>query len=430
MRIGAAILIGIAVIALASCKGSHKSSGTTTIGTGGNTIAGPASNVATAVVSAGPGPTASTNTLYTSVTVCAPGSTTNCQKIDNIAIDTSTSGLRIIASVLAPTLAAALPLQVDGSGNNIVECMQYTDGFAWGPVAIADMTVSGETAASLPIQIIAPAQFPSPPPNTPATPCAGTGLPLDDVPSLGANGTLGVSVFAQDCGSDCALSLIVNRGLYYACSSATTCSVTTVPVTSVSGPEQVPNPVALFPKDNTGVIVEMPTVAATGASSATGALVFGIDTETNNAFVLSTIVMTVDPVHGYVSAALDGTPYPISFFDTGSKGLFFDAPATDTTLTLCADTANSNYYCPTATLNRTAAVISTSSAAVAVPFSVASADSLLTGSGSLLAFNNLAGKGSMPGTFDWGMPFFYGRNVYFALQGKLTTVAAGPYIAF
>jgi hypothetical protein len=430
MRTGAAILIGMAVIALSSCKGSHRPSGTTTIGTGGNTIASAASNVATAIVSAGPGPTASINTLYTSVTLCAPGSTTNCQKIDNIAIDTSTSGLRIIASVLAPALAAALPLQVDGSGNNIVECMQYTDGYSWGPVATADMSISGETAASLPIQIIAPVQFPSPPANVLAAPCAGTGPALDDVLSLGANGTLGVSVFAQDCGSDCALSLIVNSGLYWACSSATTCSVTTVPATSVSGPQQVPNPVTLFPKDNTGVIVELPTVAATGASSVTGALVFGIDTETNNAFVLSTIVMTVDPVHGYVSASLDGTPYPISFFDTGSKALFFDAPATDTTLTLCGDAANSNYYCPTATLNLTAGVLSTSSAGVAVPFSVASADSLLTGSGSLLAFSSLAGKGSKPGIFDWGMPFFYGRNVYFALEGKVTTVANGPYIAF
>jgi hypothetical protein len=305
--------------------------------------------------------------------------------------------------------------------------MQYAGGIAWGPVAIADMTISGEKAASLPIQIIAPAQFSSPPQNTP---CAGTGLPLDAAASLGANGTLGVSVLAQDCGSGCALSLIVNTGIYYACPSATSCNVTTVPVTSLSGPQQVPNPVTLFPKDNTGVIIELPTVAATGASSSTGALVFGIDTETNNVFTLSQIVMTVDPVHGYVSASLEGTPYPNSFFDTGSKGFLFDAPATDTTLTLCTDTAHSKYYCPTSTLNLTALVFSTSNAGVAVPFSVASADSLLTGSGSLLAFSNLAGEASMPGIFDWGLPFFYGRNVYFAIQGKTTTAATGPFIAF
>jgi hypothetical protein len=427
MKFGTAILIATLAIALASCKGSHNSGSTATASTGNNVIASAASNVATAIVNAGPGPAASINTLYTSVTLCAPGSTTNCQKIDNIAIDTGTSGLRIFASALAPALASALPLQIDGTGNNIVECMQYAGGIAWGPVATADMTISAEKAASLPIQIIAPAQFSSPPPSTP---CAGTGLPLDTATSLGANGMLGVSVFAQDCGSGCALSLVVNAGFYYACSSATSCNVTTVPVTSLSGPQQVPNPVALFPKDNTGVIIELPTVGATGASSSTGALVFGIDTETNNAFTLSQIVMTVDPVDGSVSASLDGTPYANSFFDTGSKGLFFDAPAADTTLILCTDKANSNYFCPTATLNLTALVLSTSDAAVAVPFSVASADTLLTGSGSLLAFSNLAGNASMPGIFDWGLPFFYGRNVYFAIQGKPTTVATGPIIAF
>jgi hypothetical protein len=267
MRLVTAILIGSAALALAGC---HKSNSGASSSAGGNTVATAASNVATATVSAGPGPTASINTLYTSVTICAPGSTTNCQTIDDIEVDTGASGLRVLAAVLSPALAAALPLQVDGNGNNIVECTQYADGYAWGPIATADMSISGESAASLPMQIIGSTQFATAP-----AACSGTGAQEDTVASFGANGTIGVSVFMQDCGSDCALSTdtSINPGFYYACSSPTSCTVTTVPLTSVSGPRQVPNPVTLFATDNNGVIIELPDVASTGASSVAGALV-------------------------------------------------------------------------------------------------------------------------------------------------------------
>jgi len=46
-------------------------------------------------------------------------------------------------------------------------------------------------------------------------------------------------------------------------------------------------------------------------------------------------------------------------------------------------------------------------------FSIADANSL---SATFAAFNNLGGP-STAGTFDWGLPFFYGRSVYTALEG-------------
>ena len=157
MRLSLVLVAGAAML-LGACKGSHTGAQSNA---GGNTIATAAGNVATITVSAGPNAATAVNTLYTSVTVCAPGSTTNCQKIDNIQVDTGASGLRILASALSPTLAAALPLMVDAGNSTIVECTQYAAGYAWGPVATADMSIASEKAASLPIQIIGSAAFPT-----------------------------------------------------------------------------------------------------------------------------------------------------------------------------------------------------------------------------------------------------------------------------
>ena len=32
--------------------------------------------------------------------------------------------------------------------------------------------------------------------------------------------------------------------------------------------------------------------------------------------------------------------------------------------------------------------------------------------------------------FDWGLPFFYGRSVYTAIEGKTAGSATGPYYAY
>jgi len=63
-----------------------------------------------------------------------------------------------------------------------------------------------------------------------------------------------------------------------------------------------------------------------------------------------------------------------------------------------------------------------------VTFSVANALGLAaTGN---RAFYNVAGTFGAP-FFDFGLPFFYGRNVYTGIEGKTTPGAsAGPYFAY
>jgi hypothetical protein len=56
---------------------------------------------------------------------------------------------------------------------------------------------------------------------------------------------------------------------------------------------------------------------------------------------------------------------------------------------------------------------------------------LFTNNESFTAFSDLGG--TYPGStmsFDFGLPFYYGRRVATALEGKTTTVGTGPYFAF
>ena len=78
------------------------------------------------------------NRLYTTVTICKPGSQTQCQTIDHVLVDTGSVGLRLLASAVPASLQLS-PLK-NTSGNNLLACANFLDGsFAWGPMAVADV---------------------------------------------------------------------------------------------------------------------------------------------------------------------------------------------------------------------------------------------------------------------------------------------------
>jgi hypothetical protein len=190
---------------------------------------------------------------------------------------------------------------------------------------------------------------------------------------------------------------------------------------------QVTNPVVLFATDNNGVIIQLPSVAAAGAATVSGYMIFGIDTQTNNKSGTQTI-LTVDSSFGDFTTIFNGQSLTESFLDTGSNGLFFD----DSSFTPCAD--NADFYCPTSTQSLTAqlqgqmAEGQPTTVSVSESFSVGDAEAL---NGDFTALPTLAG--TFPGTtltFDWGLPFYFGRTVYTAIQGATTAVGTGPYVAF
>ena len=370
-------------------------------------------NVVSVVVNGGPSSVSTdVNTLFTTVTVCTPGSTTNCQTINNIQVDTGSYGLRI----LAPVLTISLPVQTASGGGSLVECAIFADGYSWGSVALADVQVSGESASSVPVQVIGDPNFP----NTPAN-CSSVGPALDTVAAFGANGIIGVGVFAQDCGPACTTT--VDNGFYYSCASG---SVQCQPTAVQSLTSMVTNPVALFAIDNNGVIMQLPSVAAAGAETVSGYMIFGIDTQTNNKSGTQTI-LTVDSTLGDFTTVLNGQSLTQSFLDTGSNGLFFN-DSSDSSVVPCTTSGLKNFYCPSSTLNLSATLQGQNGTSVSASFSVGNPE---TFNDTFTAFPMLAGTfpNSAP-TFDWGLPFYFGRTVYTAIQGATTSVGTGPYVAF
>ncbi|MGH7746129.1 MAG: DUF3443 family protein, partial [Candidatus Dormibacteria bacterium] len=374
-------------------------------------------NVATLTVNGGPA--GAINTAFFTVTLCAPGSTTNCATIGGIEVDTGSFGLRVIASALPTGFAQSLPTQVAGSVP-VVECAQFADGYSWGPVKNADVTISSETAANIPIHVMGDPAFPS------ATIPADCKSPVpneeDTVSTFGANGILGVGPFIEDCGSGCAAP--PQPGVFYpyfVCPpNGAACTHTTEALNL-----QVVNPVAFFASDNNGVIVELPSTA-TGATSATGMLVFGIGTEGNNSLGSAT-VLTTDPVTGVITVNFNGTSYPMSFLDSGSNGNFF----TDSALSVCASgTAGAGFYCSDAS-NLSAMLVGANGMQLTATFSINNATTLFSTYPSGTVFPTLGGPvPGAPQTFDFGLPFFYGRNVFTAIEGRNTPGGMGPYIAY
>ena len=370
-----------------------------------NSVTTSGSNVQAITVNSGPTGNY-TNGAFTSVTVCAP-STSTCQTIDGMLVDTGSSGLRILSSAL--TISLTQPKSSDG--NPVVECLPFVSGFTWGPVQSADIQISGEKASSVPIQVISPTDFPVP------TSCSDRGASENTLSALGANGILGVGNFAQDCGAACATTGASNPGLYYECPSSGCV------VIAESLAQQVQNPVALFPTDNNGVIVELPAVSAPQASI-NGSLIFGIGTQSNNGLNGATVYALNDK--GNFTTSFNNQSYDQSFLDSGSNGLYF-LTASTAGIPVCTDATS--FYCPSSTQNLTATTQGSNGSSGQIKFSVANADSLFNGNPTDFVFADLAGPNTLAG-FDWGLPFFYGRNVFTAIGGKTTPGGSGPYWAY
>jgi hypothetical protein len=339
----------------------------------------------------------SVNVPYVSVTVCDPG-TENCRTIDHVLVDTASNGLRLRASALS---GLSLPAVTNAAGIAVGECAQFASGRVWGSVRRADVRLAGERASSVPVELSAdPESVFATVPDA----CARTG-PEIGVGS-GANGILGVGMLTRDCGAACAASTA--PGIYFAC-AASGCTATTLPLLS-----QVANPVPLFPTDNNGVALSLPQVPVGGVGTLTGSLVFGIDTQANNQLGSATVLKVNN--QGNFTTVYKGQSFTASFIDSGSNAIFFDDP----TVPVC-----SGFYCPATPLTLSAVNTSATGVTSPVDFIVESLPSIRSG-----AAGHLAADIGLSRSFDWGLPFFYGRTVFVATVGAQTSQGAGPFWAY
>jgi hypothetical protein len=334
-------------------------------------------------------------------------------------VDTGSSGLRILSSALT----IALPQQKASGGNPVAECLTFLGSYTWGPVETADVQIASEKGSSVPIQVLSDTTFPVP------SSCTSSGMmSADTLTTLGANGILGVGPFAQDCGKAPACVTTGSAGFYYECPPTPPCTATGEALA-----QQVVNPVVLFPSDNNGVIVELPAVSGS-APTVSGSLVFGIGTQSNNGLGSATI-FAMDPHTFSFTVTYNGTSYPTSFIDSGSNAYFFLDGSTSG-LPDCTSSSNAiGFYCPTSTKSFTASNEGVNGTTGTVTFSIANAQTLFA-SGNDAAFSELGGpstespSASNPVFFDWGLPFFYGRNVYTAIEGTTAPGGTAPYWAY
>jgi hypothetical protein len=388
------------------------SSGSTPSGIPGG--GGTTANVLSIAVDGGPTATQANGAIYpngafATVTICAPGSSSNCVNVDHLLVDTGSVGVRVLQSAVS---SVSLPAVNANNGSAAWECVSFVDGsLLWGPVQGATVTMAGETASNVPIQVVATSSS-----NIPAG-CSGVNENTVDL--LGANGILGVGLEPVDCPAcDPTVSSTPVVPAYYSCSSAP-CTPQFMTTTN-----QVTNPVVAFSVDNNGVIVELPAVSGS-AATVTGSLVFGIGTESNNQLASSANFFNLcddlfNTIYANQTFGVNPTSCtgPGSFIDSGSNALFFFNVGN--TITVCpANTPVgdlSAFYCPaSAPLNLTAVNEDpTNNFQSTVNFSVGNAQNLFTGAStsSNAVFGTLAGPVPSTAGFDWGLPFFYGKNVY------------------
>jgi len=290
--------------------------------------------------------------------------------------------------------------------------------------------MAGEsTTTAIPIQVIND--------NTVATvpsACTSLGADLGSVTNLKANGILGVGYFKRDCGSTCTTA---SNTVYYTCSP--TCSTV-----GILAADQVPNPVTQFgvnwngASDNNGVIVSLPAISSAGAANVSGTLTFGVNTQANNQLGTAQ-VLPVDKPTGLLYTYFDSQYLCNSAIDTGSNNLNF--PQGTTGLPLCTSAGNTNFYCPASLTNFPATIYGVDATYKTTSFDVANTDSL---SSSNTAFNDIAANlapfitstkswcpsGGTNGSFIWGLPFFFGKNVFVVFDGDTVNSSTGPFIAF
>lgn len=401
----------LALAAAALLAGCFGGTGTT----GAVSAPPPTANVATVTIDSGPAAASGQlNHAYVTVKVCTPGATT-CASIDHVLLDTGSTGLRLVGSVLAAA-SVTLPKESDSQGQTVEECMTFAGGQTWGPVVTADVYLAGEKAAKAPLQLMDDTNSGAPAPAT----CGANGALMNDVAGFGANGILGVGVFAEDCGQGC-VAAATPLPVYYGCTAAGACAAENAALAS-----QVANVVALFAADNNGIIVNLPNLAnANGDATVQGELIFGLGTQSDNMLPASLTVLGADSSGNFhVNYNGSATVLP-GLIDSGTDAYAFN----DSSIAVCSSGAYIGYYCPAVAPLAASAVntgLGSNTGSGTVNFAISDPTTFVVGASAFAGLGNGAGSTY----FVWGIPFFYGRQIYLGIEQRSSGNLTGPFYAY
>jgi hypothetical protein len=179
----------------------------------------------------------------------------------------------------------------------------------------------------------------------------------------------------------------------------------------------------------------LPAAPNAGQATMTGTLYFGIGTQTNNALGSATILTTTPSTSsagvGLLTAIYNGVSLDESFLDSGSNAYFF----VDRAIPNCTQSQLKGYYCPTSAETLSPTLQGQNGVSVSAAFTLNNAQALLSTNNSVfpgIGINpNLVGTlSAYPRSFDFGLPFFYGRNIYTAIEGRNAGGFTGPYFAY
>jgi Protein of unknown function (DUF3443) len=347
---------------------------------------------------------------YVSVKVCAPGSTTKCQVIDHIIVDTGSTGLRLAYSALNSSLrpgASGLPL-VPGSSKTrtLTECETYVSSYAYGPIVKADVYIAGETAKSTQLQVFGDPKYP-----VPAYCRQQGGTETDTTQSFGGNGLIGVS-----------FDLLDDYALYYNCNNSNP---------RICNPESaypgIPNTVSQFASENNGVVLSLPAVGPTASTSPViGTLTFGVSTQPNNTPSTGTLGLINDggnDINNGTFSAMVGGSWFTAYIDSGTDVVYFNDPK-NPSLTYCPTSGPwGGWYCPSIEQNLTFALADsgTIQTKAHLSYSVANASNVITPY--TIAYSNVAGPDGSTITTNssigFGLSSFFGNRMYFLFTGKM-----------
>ena len=326
--------------------------------------------------------------LVVSVTLCEPG-TERCATVDDVMVDTGSTGLRLEASAVPDWLR--LPPFLGSGGHPLAECLRFVHDTAWGALHRADVRLGGLTARALPLQVIDDGGGPQP-----------AACPRSDA-SPTSNGTLGLGQHPLDCQGACEQKPEA-PGVFVADGSGW------MPLRGRVDPAyRLPNPVSFLPVHDDGIVIEMPAPPGGAAREVAGTLTFGVGTADDNRLGASTR-LDLDAA-GRFTTVFRGESYPESYIDSGTETYIFR----DDGLPRCRDRAWA--YCVEPRRALAAELVGRNGTRVPVDFTVG--DDRARRERRAGASDDVA-EAAEPGSaaFVWGAPFFLGRRVSLVMDGR------------